>query len=395
MNKTNEIKLDNKKLLIISPHFLTFVKDQVLTLAEHFSEIIVIVPLNCRPYLQKFKQLKKDMQLIDSSNIPKNVTIVTPKSMSFPFSRKLNECLIYRSVNTIIHKENIKFDLIHSHFTYPSGLIGVKLKHKYKKPLIITAHGYDIYDLPFRNKYWKTKIKYVLDSADNIITVSNKNSECVKNLNVTSDVKIILNGFDENRFYLRDSTRCKEKLDLPNNKKIILTVGNLVEIKGQKYLIKAINKIVDKRKDVLLIIVGKGILKQELENLVQDLNLEDHVLFAGGKPHNEIPIWMNACDVFVLPSLNEGIPTVMFECLGCGKPFVGTKVGGIPDIIISKDYGSLVKPKKFKELAEAILIALDEDWDNEIIKRYAKRFRYENIIGDIMNVYKIADEHYE
>ena len=88
--------------------------------------------------------------------------------------------------------------------------------------------------MPFRNKYWKIKIKYVLDSADNIITVSNKNLECVKNLNVTSDVKIILNGFDENRFYLRDSTRCKEKLDLPNNKKIILTVGNLVEIKGQK-----------------------------------------------------------------------------------------------------------------------------------------------------------------
>ena len=63
----------------------------------------------------------------------------------------------------------------------------------------------------------------------------------------------------------------------------------------------------------------------------------DHVEFVGGKPHAEIPIWMNACDVFVLSSLSEGNPTVMFECVGCGKPFIGTKVGGIPEIIISDD----------------------------------------------------------
>ena len=76
---------------------------------------------------------------------------------------------------------------------------------------------------------------------------------------------------------------------------------------------------------------------------------------------------MNACDLFVLPSLNEGNPTVMFEALGCGKPFVGTKVGGVPEVIASDDYGLLVEPADPEDLAEKILVALDREWDREAI----------------------------
>lgn len=83
---------------------------------------------------------------------------------------------------------------------------------------------------------------------------------------------------------------------------------------------------------------------------------------------------MNACDLFVLPSLSEGNPTVMFECLGCGKPFIGTKVGGIPEIIVSDDYGLLCEPANSEDLAEKILIALDKEWDEEKIRNYAKQF---------------------
>ena len=114
----------------------------------------------------------------------------------------------------------------------------------------------------------------------------------------------------------------------------------------------------------------------------------DHVEFVGGKPHDKIPIWMNACDVFILPSLAEGNPTVMFECLGCGKPFIGTTVGGEPEIITSNNYGLLCEPANPKVLAEKILIALDKEWDGEKIRSYAERFRWENIAEEIMRVYK-------
>ena len=78
-------------------------------------------------------------------------------------------------MNKIIQKEKIEFDLIHAHFIYPSGYVGAKLKERYDKPLIITGHGHDVYDLPFRDAEWNAKIKGILNKADHIITVSKSN----------------------------------------------------------------------------------------------------------------------------------------------------------------------------------------------------------------------------
>ncbi len=104
-------------------------------------------------------------------------------------------------------------------------------------------------------------------------------------------------------------------------------------------------------------------------------------------PDEILPLWMNACDIFVLPSLSEGNPTVMFEALGFGKPFVGTKVGGVPEVITSKDYGLLVEPGNSQDLAEKIEVALNKNWDREKIANYAEQYRWENIAEQIMKIY--------
>lgn len=96
---------------------------------------------------------------------------------------------------------------------------------------------------------------------------------------------------------------------------------------------------------------------------------------------------MNAADLFVLPSLNEGNPTVMFEALGCGKPFIGTKVGGVPEVITSNEYGLLVEPADPGGLAEKLFIALDRDWDNEKIALYAQQYSWANIADRIVQIY--------
>ena len=128
--------------------------------------------------------------------------------------------------------------------------------------------------------------------------------------------------------------------------------------------------------------------KRALEKQIKSLGLEDYVMLAGGKPHDEIPLWINACDVFVLPSLNEGNPTVMFEALGCGKPFVGTKVGGVPEIISSDDYGLVVEPADIGDLVDKIMMALDRQWDQTKILAYAERFTWENISKEILQIYQ-------
>ena len=96
---------------------------------------------------------------------------------------------------------------------------------------------------------------------------------------------------------------------------------------------------------------------------------------------------MSAADLFVLPSLGEGNPTVMFECLGCGRPFVGTSVGGIPDVIDSEDLGLLCPPGDAGALAVTISKALGRQWDASAISAHAQRYSWSNLASQLASVY--------
>jgi glycosyltransferase involved in cell wall biosynthesis len=380
-------------LIVISNHYLTFVKDQIECMATQFENVHVCVGSDSIAEIAGhipiigLKQFKS-RSLLDLSEVPANVFV---HRYSFPYllfrwaKGSMGEGL-YRVVDNLIRRDQIECDLIATHFLGPNGYAGVRLKEKYGIPLVVTAHGHDIYDLPFRDQKWKDLIIWTLKSADAIITVSRKNEGCIRKLGITKQVYVIPNGFRSDLFYPYDQTECRRILGLPLNKKILLTVGNLVAVKGHQYLVEGMADVIAERQDALCVIIGSGSLKEELEHHICSLRLEDCVMLVGGKPHNEIPLWMNACDLFVLPSLNEGNPTVMFEALGCGKPFVGTRVGGVPEII-SDEYGLLAEPADPKGLAEQILIALDQEWDQEAILAYAERFKWENIAEEIMDVY--------
>ena len=231
--------------------------------------------------------------------------------------------------------------MIHAHHTWTAGYAGARLKEKCDIPLVITGHGYDVYSLPFKDDEWQEKIKYVLNTADHIITVSQSNLTCIKKLDVSTPVTVIPNGFRSDLFYPRNSSECRRALNLPQDRRIILTVGNLEAIKGQKYLVEAIQRIVQERKDILCVIVGAGKLRPILKRQIRELGLENYIILTGGKPHDEIPLWMNACDLFVLPSLRESFGVVQIEALACGKPVVATRNGGSEEIIISDEHGLL------------------------------------------------------
>jgi glycosyltransferase involved in cell wall biosynthesis len=386
----------DKRLLVICHSYNNFQKDSIEGSSAYFKEVNVLVRTN--PFaeisnylpvrqLERFKRSYK----IDLLQRPLNININTTPLWYLPTDRAYKSLgeKHFIAVEKAIHKHRLAFDLVHAHFTWSAGCAGARLKEEHDIPLVITAHGYDIYSLPFKDDEWREKIEFVLNKADVIITVSKSNQACIKKLDVSTPVSVIPNGFMSDLFYPRDSLECRKVLNLPLDKKIILTVGNLEPVKGQRYLLEAVKAIITERKDVLCIIVGVGRLHNALERQIRSLGLEKNIMLVGGKPHDEVPLWMNACDLFVLPSLNEGNPTVMFEALGCGKPFVGTKVGGIPEIINSKDYGLLVEPANPEDLAEEIMMALYREWDSGKILAYAEQYTWENIAKEIMRVYEI------
>ncbi|AKB63325.1 glycosyltransferase [Methanosarcina mazei] len=386
--------MEKKNLLVIGESYNTFQKDPTDILANNFNNVSMFIKYNPVAEISRYISIPalKSFDLrskIDLANKPPNLDVILAPVFYAPLDshyKKIGEKL-YRTVDKIIMKKNINFNLIHSHFTWPAGYVGMRLKERYNVPFIVTAHGYDIYRLPFKDKDWMEKIITVLNSADHIITVSNNNLKFIQKLKVNNHVTVLPNGFKSDLFYLQNSSKCRKILNLPIDKKIILSVGNLAEVKGYRYLIEAMQKISTYRKDVLCIIVGTGPLEQSLRKQINAANLQSHFVLMGRKPHNEIPLWINACDLFVLPSLNEGNPTVMFECLGCGTPFIGTKVGGIPEIIKSDDYGLLVDPKNSYDLAQKIEIGLNKNWDEGKIINHAEQYRWDRIASQIMKVY--------
>jgi len=265
------------------------------------------------------------------------------------------------------------------------------LKKRLQVPVVITEHTSMTI-----NKFLEKRDPIALEiwrNADAIIRVNKLDINRICDIAgiPASSVHYIPNGYSKDKFYPMNVLDCRKRLGLPSNQKIILNVANLYSrVKGHQELIEAFAEIAKKESNMICVVVGDGKLKGSLLSKVKDLHLENRMFFVGKKPHHEIPIWMNACDVFVLPSLIEGNPTVMFECLGCGKPFVGTRVGGVPGVITSDNYGLLCNPGDSRDLADKLAIAFEKKWDREKIIEYSNQFTWENISRQIMDVYKIV-----
>jgi glycosyltransferase involved in cell wall biosynthesis len=386
--------LKSVNLLLVAPHFKVFIKDQVTNIKPYVKEVTILMPTPSfsrivlkLPYLERhFRFLRL---ATESYNDLQGYRHFCPKYFTLPVDvlRRRNCYLAAESCVSVLSKNNVDFNLMHAHFL-ENGFIGARLKNMYEKPLVVTAHGGDVYDLPLRDRWYNSLARYVLTEADQVITVSKFNAEKLLLLGVSpKKLHVIPNGYDETLFKPFSMTKAREKLALPVSKKILLSVGNLVDQKGHVYLIRAMSLVLRERKDVLLIIVGSGPLKELLQSMVKKYRLEDHVIVAGGKRHEEIPIWINASDIFILPSLKEGFPTVIPEAMACGKPIVATKVGGVPEAISSDDLGILVPPKDSESLCGAILEGLSRKWDPNMILEHAKKYSWSELTKQILLTY--------
>ena len=387
--------LKDKNILYIVHNYNTFQKDPIEEAAKHFKRVYVLVrykPISKIVNLIPINWLKKfeDSYVIDLRDLPDNVEVIKTPVWYLPYGifYKWAGKSHYRSVEKIIKKFDIKFDLIHSHFIWTAGYVGMKLKQKYNKPLTITAHGYDIYDIPFQSNAWRGRIAEVLNSADELLTVSNFAKSFFKSFNIKKTPHVVYNGFNERLFSNVSKQEARRKLAFPKNKKIILTIGNLEKVKGYEVLIKALNIVAKKRKDFLCIHIGAGREEKKVRGLIKKYNLEKNVKLLGKKPHHELKDWYGICDFFVSPSWSETGPVVMFESLACGKAFIGTKVGSATDVINSEDYGKLTEPGNHEELAKNIIWALDRDWDSDKISKYSKQFSWNNSVNKILKIYE-------
>ena len=267
--------------------------------------------------------------------------------------------LFYRLI-TFLEED---FDIIHCHFG-PNGILGVYLKEMgIEGKIVTTFHGFDMSSLI--SDQGKSIYKDLFLKGDLFLPISEFWERKLIGLNCDKN-KIMVHrmGIKSEKFaYSERKIRSEEPIRM-------LTIGRLAEKKGYEYAIRAAAKVIKENNNVMYMIGGDGPLRNELETMVSELGIANHVKFFGAIEQEEVLALYNQAHFFVLASVTandgdqEGIPVVLMEAQSVGLPVVSTYHSGIPEGVINGKSGFLVPEKDVDALAEKIkyLIEHPELW---------------------------------
>jgi glycosyltransferase involved in cell wall biosynthesis len=279
-----------------------------------------------------------------------------------------------------LHKEN-PFDCIDAHFVYPDGFAAVLLGRALGLPVVVSARGTDINVYPsFR--MIRPMLLWTLRHADGAIAVSADLKKKMADLGAAANLVVISNGVDEERFRRLDAKESRRRLALPEEAPIAVSVGSLIESKGHHLLISAVEQLTGQFPKLRLYIIGEGVYRPRLEDLVRGKGLQDRVFLKGNFPNEELATWFSAAEISCLMSSREGWPNVVSESLACGTPVLATPAGGIPEIIASPDLGMLVE-RDVGSIATGLEQALHHQWDREKIAQRARMRSWKTVASEV------------
>ncbi len=375
------------------PFHAVFVRNRVTRVAK-LCNMKIIVPIPYFP-LTGFLKRYANRKYIPKQDIIEGIEVYYPRFISVPkFFKPLDGFFLFISCWLLLKTtlKNFDFDIIDSHLAFPDGFAAVLLKKCFAKPATITLRGHDINDLPEYPIRFR-QVKYALLKADRVFSVAKALKDAAVNFGIDADkIMVSSNGVDQSVFHPADMISMRKELNLPADKKIIVSVGHLVERKGFHILIKAIRNMIDSGlKDVYLIIIGgpgeEGDFSGELNRLIEKLDLKGHVTMPGPQLNKDLYKWYNCADISCLASSKEGWANVLLESLACGKPVVATNVWGTPEVISSAEYGVLTE-RNPEALATALTSALDKRWNTDDIIAYARKHTWENVASNIIEQFK-------
>ena len=277
--------------------------------------------------------------------------------VDIPFERnplKPGNVKAYKMLREIIEKE--QFDLIYCHT--PVGamlarLAGISARKKGTK-VIYMAHGFHFYNgAPLLNwmLYYPVE-KFLSRFTDGLITINQEDYRRAQKFHAGKTVLIPGVGIDLDKFQKKEPTRqeIRNKLGIPESKIILMSVGELTKRKNHMAAIEALAHL--KEYDILYMICGDGPLKAQLRAKAAELGVRDRLKLLGFR--KDIAELHKAADIFVFPSLQEGLPVAVMEAMASGLPVVASKIRGNEDLISNNQGGYLVKPKDSEQVAKAI-----------------------------------------
>ena len=306
-------------------------------------------------------------------------------------SKSQRQLLVHRFARVI---RRFRPDVVHSRnwgaieAVFAAKLAGV--------PAIVhSEHGYELHilkGLPLRQRLIR---RAAYAAADAVFTVtSDLRDYHARQAGVRSSrITVIPNGVDSERFTPRQqaTSASRAALGLPKNSFLIGTVGRLVAIKDQALLIRAAQALADCGRNVSVALAGDGPERSNLAALAAQLSFSDHVHFLGASKN--VPEFLNALDVFVLPSVSEGMSNTLLEAMSSGLPIVATSVGGNPELIENQVSGLLFPAGDAARLIEHLSFLAEDserrrDLGTKARERILDRFRLDAMLNSYRNLYQ-------
>jgi len=274
------------------------------------------------------------------------------------------------------------FDCIDAHFVYPDGFAAVRLGKGLKLPVVVSARGTDINVYPsFR--LIRPMLRWTLANAAGAIAVSADLKNKMIALGIPeAKIQVIANGVDTARFHPLETKSARKQLGLPEEGPVAVSVGSLIESKGHHLLIAAVAKLAARFPKLRLYVIGEGVYRAKLEELVREKQLQESVFLAGNRPNEELPFWFSAADVSCLMSSREGWPNVVSEALACGTSVLATRIGGIPEILTSPELGILVE-RSIDSIVAGLEQALTRAWNREEIARRSRSRSWDAVAEEV------------
>ena len=358
-------------------------------LAHNYDTLLVYGPTQeSQMTFAQSRIVKKDLDKALENGV-QTVVIQTLVRAIQPLSDFVTLFALYR-----LFKEN-KPDIVHTH-TSKAGLLGRWAAKLSGVPHILhTAHGHVFYGHfdPFLAWAFLNMERITSRITERIVALTEGERQDYLDLSMATSQKLetIHSGVQIKRFSerLKDSDSKTDGFGKEKGKKIVGTVGWLLPIKGSMILFDAMQRVWQRDEDVLLVYVGQGSEGEKIRQKAARLNIEGRVKFLGWR--NDIESILPLFDIFVLPSLNEGMGRVIVEAMASGLPVIASNTGGIPDLVAHGTNGYLVPPGDAAALAAAISILLENSELAERMGKFGrercKRFSLESMLDKLDRLY--------
>jgi len=371
-----DVSEDNsKKILIFSIAYIPFVGGAELAIKEITNRISDIqfdmITLQFNKNWPKFERI---------GNI--NVYRIPSPKLFFPFAAFFKALSLY--------KKN-KYQIIWAIMANRAGFAALffKIFHPKVKFLLTLQEG-DALDYPKKQMglFWfvlKPLFKTIFTKADYIQTISNYLAVWARNMGYKGRLEIVPNGVDLQKFKIQNSkfkiNELKQELGIKDNDKILITTSRLVEKNAVEDIIEAMRYLPE---NIKFLILGKGPEEKKLKLKIKNLKLENRVLLMGHIEPYKVPNYLAISDVFVRPSLSEGLGSSFLEAMAAGVPVIATRVGGISDFLKNGETGLFCEVRNPQSIAEKVMEYLNNPSRTNKIVENAQKLIRENYDWDLI-----------